>query len=290
MSDKTNNPSVSSVINAMSVDVEDYFQVSAFEKVIARADWERVECRVEANTNRVLDLFNEAGIKGTFFILGWVAERYPSIVRRIINEGHELASHGYGHQRVTTLTPEIFREDIRRTKILLEDLSAVQVKGYRAPSYSISMENLWAHDILGEEGYIYSSSVYPVRHDLYGIPDAPRYPYRTAQNCLTEIPISTFRSFGKNFPIGGGGYFRLLPYAISRQAILNVNNKESQACVFYFHPWEIDPNQPRQSPISLKTRFRHYLNLGRMESRLQSLLRDFSWDRVDRVYAKYLPN
>jgi polysaccharide deacetylase family protein (PEP-CTERM system associated) len=290
MSHKFNSAENShAVVNAMSVDVEDYFQVSAFENVISRSDWERVECRVEANTNKVLDLFEGAGVKGTFFTLGWVAERYPAIVKRIVNEGHELASHGYGHERVITLTPDSFRHDIRRTKALLEDIGGVVVKGYRAPSYSISTENLWAHDVLGEEGYLYSSSVYPVRHDLYGIPDAPRYPYRTANDQLTEIPISTFRSFGKNFPIGGGGYFRLLPYSISKYAIRGVNRTENQPCVFYFHPWEIDPGQPKQSPISFKTLFRHYLNLERMESRLQKLLSAFKWDRMDRVYQQYLP-
>ena len=274
--------------NAMSVDVEDYFQVSAFENIINRSTWDNIECRVQNNTFRVLDLFAKNNIKATFFTLGWVAERYPEIVKRIISEGHELASHGYGHQRVTTLTPEIFREDISKTKSLLEDIAGVEVKGYRAPSYSISKNNLWAHDVLAEVGYRYSSSVYPVRHDLYGIPDAPRHPYRVVNEQLLEIPISTGRVLGNNFPIGGGGYFRLFPYAVSKFASSHVNQRENSPCGFYFHPWEVDPAQPRPVCASLKAKFRHYLNLSRMESRLEKLVRDFKWDRLDRVYAEYL--
>lgn len=274
--------------NAMSVDVEDYFQVSAFENVIDRSNWDAIDCRVESNTFRILDLFAKHDIKATFFTLGWVAERYPEIVKRIVFDGHELASHGYGHQRVTTLTPDAFREDIGKTKTLLEDIAGVEVKGYRAPSYSISKKNLWAHDVLAEVGYHYSSSVYPVRHDLYGIPDAPRQPYRVVNDQLLEIPISTGRVLGNNFPIGGGGYFRLFPYAVSKFAINHVNQHEKNPCVFYFHPWEVDPTQPRPEGASLKTKFRHYLNLNRMESRLEKLVQDFKWDRLDRVYAEYL--
>lgn len=276
------------ITNAMSVDVEDYFQVSAFENVIDRASWDSIECRVEDNTHRILDLFSDRGIKATFFVLGWVADRYPGIVERIVSDGHELASHGYGHQRVTTLTPQSFKEDISKTKNLLEDLAGVEVKGYRAPSYSIGKDNLWAHDVLKEVGYRYSSSVYPVYHDLYGMPDAPRYPFQVADDQLTEIPISTGRMLGNNFPIGGGGYFRLFPYSISKFAINHVNRKEREPCVFYFHPWEIDPGQPRQQSVKFKTKFRHYLNLGRMESRLKQLINDFNWDRIDQVYSQHL--
>ena len=235
-SNMNNNSNINyPIVNAMSVDVEDYFHVSAFENVIDRSRWDSIECRVENNTQRVLEMFGSANIKATFFVLGWVAERYPELVKTIVNEGHELASHGYSHQRVTTLSPDSFREDIRRTKALLEDLSGVEVKGYRAPSYSISKENLWAHDVLAEEGYQYSSSVYPVKHDLYGIPDAPRTPYPTAKKDLTEIPISTFRLLGNNLPIGGGGYFRLLPYSLSRHAISAVNKKGSLCSLAIAH-------------------------------------------------------
>jgi len=272
------------LVNAMSVDVEDYFQVSAFEKIIPRADWSSLSCRVEHNTSRTLQLFSNYNVKATFFMLGWVAERYPDLVRKIVDDGHELASHGYGHERITNLTPDSFREDIRKTKKLLEDIAGIEVQGYRAPSYSIGMDTLWAHDVLLEENYKYSSSVYPIKHDHYGIPDAPRFTYQVVDGKLTEIPISTLRMMGNNFPIGGGGYFRLLPYQLSKMAIRRVNRNEKMPCVFYFHPWEIDPDQPVQRGIKLKTRVRHYLNLTRMESRLNNLLKDFSWDRIDRVY------
>ena len=269
----------------MTVDVEDYFQVSAFEGVIKREQWEQIPCRVEQNTQRILDLFNNAGIKATFFTLGWVAERYPQLIKRIINEGHELASHGYSHVRVTQQQPEEFREDVIKTKRLLEDLSGVEVRGYRAASYSIGASNLWALDVLHEAGYQYSSSVYPVKHDLYGMPDAPRFAfYPRGDTGILEIPITTMRIGKKNLPCGGGGFFRLYPYAISRWALRKVNSDEQQSGMFYFHPWEIDPDQPRQQGVSLKTRFRHYLNLGRMETRLQALMKDFAWDRMDRIF------
>lgn len=272
------------VTNAMSVDVEDYFQVSAFERHIDRADWDRLPCRVEQNTNRILDLFASHGVRSTFFTLGWVAERYPGLVRRIVDEGHELASHGYGHQRVTQLSRDEFRSDIRRAKAILEDLSGQRVQGYRAPSYSIVRDNQWAFDILIEEGHAYSSSVYPIAHDLYGIPDAPRFPYAPRQQGFTEIPITTLRYFGRNFPCGGGGYFRLFPYFLSKWAIGRFNQAERRPAMFYFHPWEVDPEQPRQRGVGLKSRFRHYLNLQRTYGRIARLLADFHWDRVDRVY------
>ncbi len=265
------------VVNMMTVDVEDYFQVSAFERHIDRSDWDRMPHRVEANTHRVLDLFGEYGVKATFFTLGWVAERYPGLIGRIVSEGHELASHGYGHQRITVLGPDAFREDVERSKAILEDLGGVEVGGYRAPSYSIVEESLWAHEILAECGFRYSSSVYPVRHDLYGIPDAPRRAYRTTADGLIECPISTVRLFGRNYPCGGGGFFRLYPYRLSKMAIAYNNRSEKRPCIFYFHPWEIDHGQPRIDGVSAKTRFRHYLNLRRMEPRLKRLLRDFSW-------------
>jgi len=273
-------------VNAMTVDVEDYFQVSAFEDVIDRHDWDRIPCRVEYNTDRILELFAEQDIRATFFTLGWVAERYPQLVRRIVESGHELASHGFSHIRVTRQSPGEFRQDILRSKALLEDTAGCAVRGYRAASYSIVSSTLWAHDQLHEAGYQYSSSIYPIRHDLYGIPGAPRFPYRNREQGLLEIPITTVTLLGGNFPCGGGGYFRLLPYSLSRWAMRHVNKKDGQPCVFYFHPWEIDPEQPRQSGIPWKTRFRHYLNLGRMRFRLQRLLADFSWDRMDSVFLR----
>ena len=272
------------IVNAMSVDVEDYFQVSAFENTISSKDWDTLPCRVENNTNRILDLFAEHDAKATFFMLGWVAERYPGLVRRIVDSGHELASHGYTHTRVTQQTPEAFGDDVAKTKALLEDIAGCEVLGYRAASYSIVKKTLWAHDLLQEAGYRYSSSIYPIHHDLYGIPDAPRFSYYPNEQGLLEIPITTVSLLSHNFPCGGGGYFRLLPYQASRWAMQHVNKTDKQSCVFYFHPWEIDPEQPRQQGISRKTQFRHYLNLERMKDRISRLLTDFNWDRMDRVF------
>lgn len=276
------------VVNAISIDVEDYFQVSAFEHHIPRQDWPTLECRVEANMERILELLNIRGIKATFFVLGWIAERYPQIVRSIVAGGHELASHGYQHQRVFNLTPDEFRQDISRTKGLLEDLGSVSVIGYRAPSYSIGEQNLWAHEVLDSVGYQYSSSIYPIAHDHYGMPSASRFIYSPIEtSTFLEIPITTTDLMGKRWPAGGGGYFRLFPYAISQWMVQRVNEHDKMPCIFYFHPWEIDPGQPRQKGISLKTRFRHYVNLNRMESKLKRLADDFKWDRVDKVF---LPN
>ncbi|MBN4079046.1 DUF3473 domain-containing protein [Beggiatoa alba] len=275
----------------MTVDVEDYFQVSAFEKTIDRAQWDSIPCRIEGNMDRILNLFSEKKIKATFFTLGWIAERYPNLVRRIVSEGHELASHGFTHTRVTQQSPKVFRADIEKTKKLLEDISGVEVKGYRAPSYSIGASNLWALDELYEAGYLYSSSIYPVKHDLYGMPEASRFSFRPrGDQGILEIPITTIRLGNKNIPCGGGGFFRLYPYVVSRWALRRVNEKESQPGMFYFHPWEIDPDQPRQPDISLKTRFRHYFNLGRMEQRLVALLRDFNWGRMDHIFLEKTEN
>ncbi|MCK5480848.1 MAG: DUF3473 domain-containing protein [Gammaproteobacteria bacterium] len=268
----------------MTVDVEDYFQVSAFESVVNRGDWDRLPCRVEQNTDHILELFDGHDVKATFFMLGWVAARYPELVRRIVDAGHELASHGYFHVRVTRQLPQAFSEDVSKTRKLLEDIAGCEVQGYRAASYSIVNETLWAHDLLQEAGYRYSSSVYPIRHDLYGIPDAPRFAYRHKDGGLLEIPVTTVSLFNHNLPCGGGGYFRLLPYRVSRWAMKRVNGADRMPCVFYFHPWEIDPGQPRQAGISGKTRFRHYLNLGRMQARVERLLDDFSWGRMDNVF------
>lgn len=272
----------------MTVDVEDYFQVSAFERHVEKADWGRMECRIERNMDKILQMFSDADIKATFFMLGWVAERYPELIKRIVSEGHELASHGYEHIRVTQQTPDEFSADIRKTKSLLEDLSAQSVNGYRAASYSIGATNLWALDKLHEAGYLYSSSIYPIRHDLYGMPDAPRFAFRLKEDGILELPVTTIELNQHKYPCGGGGYFRLFPYIFSRWMMRSVNNKDQQSCIFYFHPWEIDTHQPRQQGIPLKTRIRHYLNLGRMESRLRQLLNDFSWDRMDVVFKKYI--
>lgn len=275
---------MNAIVNAMTVDVEDYFQVSAFEKHIARSEWDAIPCRVERNVDRICELFADAGIKGTFFTLGWLAQRYPAMVRRIVEEGHELASHGWEHTRVTQQDPAAFLRDVQRSREILQELSGQPVVGYRAASYSIGRENLWALDVLADAGYHYSSSVVPVRHDLYGMPEAPRFAYRVAGDRLLEVPPTTLPVAGRNFNFGGGGWFRLFPYAVSRQALQKVNHAESQPCVFYFHPWEIDPDQPRVPGVSLRTRFRHYLNLGRTYPRLQRLLGDFRWGRMDEVF------
>lgn len=274
----------------MTVDVEDYFQVSAFSDHISRADWDTLPCRVEANTHRILDIFAEGGAKATFFTLGWVAERYPDLVRRIAAEGHEVASHGMAHFRVGDQSPDEFGEDVRRTRAILQDVSGQPVLGYRAASFSIGADTLWAHDVLAAEGHRYSSSIYPVKHDHYGLPDSPRFRYATGNGVadngggLTEFPLTTVKLRDRNLPCAGGGYFRLLPYRYFHWAIGKVNRDEQQPAIFYFHPWEIDPDQPRQQGISAKTRFRHYVNLNRMAPRLTRMLKDFSWDRMDTVF------
>jgi polysaccharide deacetylase family protein (PEP-CTERM system associated) len=270
--------------NALTVDVEDYYHVSAFEPHVSRAEWDRYESRVERNTDRILELFDAHRVRATFFMLGIVAQRHPALVRRIVAAGHELASHGYAHVRVTQQLPHEFRDDVIRTKQLLEDIGGCAVRGYRAASYSIGANNLWALDILHETGHDYSSSIYPIRHDLYGMPGAPRFAFRHNRNGLLEIPVTTVRVLNQTLPCGGGGYFRLLPYRISRWAMRRVNQRDRRACVFYFHPWEIDPEQPRPGDLGLKTRVRHYLNLHRMEARLVRLLRDFHWGRMDQVF------
>ena len=271
------------ITNALTIDVEDYFQVSAFAPYIRRDEWDARECRVEANVDRILRLLADRDTTATFFTLGWVAERYPQLVRRIVDGGHELASHGYGHQRASDLSVAEFGQDVLRAKSLLEDLSGSPVHGYRAPSFSIGHGNLWAFDTLARAGYRYSSSVYPIRHDHYGMPDAPRFAYRLASGLL-EIPPTTLRLMQRNLPSSGGGYFRLLPYALSRWMLKRVNQLEREPAVFYFHPWELDTGQPRIPGIGAKTRFRHYVNIPRMERRLQQLLGDFRWGRMDEIF------
>jgi polysaccharide deacetylase family protein (PEP-CTERM system associated) len=275
--------------NAFSVDVEDYFQVEAFKGVVDRNSWDTRPARVETNTDRVLRVLDAAKARATFFVLGWVAERFPALVRRIQAQGHELASHGYDHGLARELSRGEFREDVRRAKVILEDCAGVCIRGFRAPTFSIDRGNWWAYDILGEEGYAYSSSTYPVAHDLYGVPDAPRTPFRpVAGGDFVEIPIATLRLFGRNRACGGGGYFRLRPYGASRWCIRRVNRVDGMPCVFYCHPWEFDPDQPRFRDAPLKSRVRHYLNLGAMENRVSRLLRDFAWGRIDEVFSRAL--
>ena len=271
------------ITNALTIDVEDYFQVSALAPHFPRTQWDTVPCRVEANVERILELLERHDTRATFFTLGWIAERYPQLVRRIAVGGHEIASHGYGHERASAQRPDTFLADIRLAKAVLEDITGQDVAGYRAPSFSIGRDNLWAHDCIAEAGYRYSSSVYPVQHDHYGMPDAPRFPWRL-DNGLVEIPVTTNRWLGRNWPAGGGGYFRLLPYAVSRWQIARVNREDGRPAIFYFHPWEVDPEQPRVTEASARTRFRHYLNLQHTEARLQRLLSDFRWGRADAVF------
>lgn len=273
--------------NALSVDVEDWFQVGAFERTIDRSDWEGLTHRVERNTDAVLDLFAQADVTATFFTLGWVAERYPALMRRIAEAGHEVASHGYDHARVFTFTPEQFRADLRKSRAILEDASGQKVSGYRAPSFSIDPRTPWAHPILAEEGYAYSSSVAPIRHDHYGWPDSPRFAWKpVAGSDLLELPVTTAKLGERTLAAGGGGFFRLLPYGFSRWAIRQVNGQAQRPAIIYFHPWEIDPDQPRVAGAPLRSRVRHYTNLSVMAAKLRRLTQDFAWTRVDALVAQ----
>ena len=272
--------------NALSVDVEDWFQVGAFENVIDRADWDGLAPRVERNSDAVLRLFAEEGVKATFFTLGWVAARHPALIRRIVGAGHEIASHGWDHARVFTMTPAEFRADLANARAAIEDAAGVRVAGYRAPSFSIDRRTPWAHEILAEEGYAYSSSVAPVVHDHYGWPEAPRFAFRpVAGAAMIELPVTTARFAGRTLAAGGGGFFRMLPYAFSRWAIGQVNGTDRRPAIFYFHPWEIDPGQPRVAHAPLRSRVRHYSRLRAMEGKLRRLIRRFDWGRVDQVAA-----
>ena len=272
------------MLNALSVDIEDWFQVGAFESVISRDDWDGLAQRVERNSDAVLALFDRAGVKGTFFTLGWVAARYPALIRRIAEAGHEIASHGWDHQRVFTMQPEEFRADLQKARSVLEDASGTKLFGYRAPSFSIDTRTPWAHQILAEEGYAYSSSVAPVVHDHYGWPEAPRFAFApVADSALIELPVTTARLGGRTIAAGGGGFFRLLPYRFSRWAIGQVNGREGRPAIFYFHPWEIDPDQPRVENAPLRSKVRHYSRLSAMEGKLEKLLGAFEWGRVDHV-------
>jgi polysaccharide deacetylase family protein (PEP-CTERM system associated) len=285
MSEVAQPPSVTSapgaIVNAMTVDVEDYFHVSAFDSVVSRARWETFESRVSRNTDRLLELFDRAGVRSTFFVLGWVAARFPTLVRRIADLGHEVASHGYNHQLVYMLTPRQFREDVRAARAAIEDAAGMSVVGFRAPSYSVIESSLWTIDVLIEEGFVYDSSIFPIHHDRYGIPDSPRHPYvlRRACGSLLEVPGSTVRLGRVNLPIGGGGYFRQFPYGWTKWGIERVNRVEQKPVTFYTHPWEIDPDQPRIA-VGAATRVRHYRGLDRTARRLARLLADFRFDSV----------
>ena len=274
------------MLNALSVDVEDWFQVGAFETVIDKADWDRLPRRVERNSEACLDLFAEAGVKATFFTLGWVAERHPALVRRIVEAGHEIASHGWDHQRVFTLGEAAFRADLRRAHAAIASAAGVEPRGYRAPSFSIDVRTPWAHAVLADEGYAYSSSVAPIAHDHYGWREAPRFAHRPLPGSdLIELPVTTVELAGRRLAAGGGGFFRLLPYAFSTWAVSRVNGGEARPAVFYFHPWEIDPGQPRVAEASLRSRLRHYSRLSSMRPKLLKLLKSHRWGRTDEVVA-----
>ena len=272
------------ILNAMTIDVEDYFHVSAFADVVRPHTWDGYASRVEANTDRLLAMFAEAQVRATFFVLGWVAERYPGLVRRIAQAGHEIASHSYAHQLVYDLDTETFRADLRRARCIIEDLSGRPVRGFRAPSYSVTERSLWALDVLIEEGYTYDASIFPIHHDRYGIPSAPRHAHRVRRpaGSLIELPGSTAMIGPAKVPIGGG-YFRLLPYSLTTWAIGQLNRADQQPAMFYLHPWEIDPDQPRLAASSV-SRWRHYNNLAATETRLRRLLADFKWGPIEEVW------
>ncbi len=278
------------LINGLSVDVEDWFQVGAFEKVIDRSQWDSLTDRVDRNCNVILDLFAETGVKATFFTLGWVAERHPALMRKIVDAGHEMASHGWDHARVFALGEKAFKADIERSSKVLEDAAGVRICGYRAPSFSIDQRTPWAYPVLAEQGFTYSSSVAPIVHDHYGWRAAPRFAFRPmTDHALIEIPVTTAEIAGRRLAAGGGGFFRVLPYAFSRWAIRQVNREETRPAVFYFHPWEIDPDQPRVANAPLRSKVRHYTNLSAMAGKLRGLIKDFSWGRMDAIAASEAP-
>ena len=268
------------ITNYLTIDVEDYFQVSAFEGVIQPQDWPSQESRVERNTDKILQILSSLGITATFFVVGWVAERFPQLVQAIVGAGHQLGCHSYLHRRIYTLSQEEFREDTKKAKAILEDISGRPVLGYRAPSYSITQKSLWALDILQELGFRYDSSIFPIHHDLYGMPGSPRFPYQLPNHDMREYPISTAHLLGRNLPVSGGGYFRLFPYCFTKAALKRINTHEGQPFVFYLHPWEVDPGQPRFSHASALSRFRHYSNLDKTEARFRQLLSDFAFGPI----------
>lgn len=270
------------IVNGLSVDVEDWFQVGAFEGVIDRSNWDGLSDRVERNVMAILDMFAAADVKATFFTLGWVAQRHGPLMRRIVEAGHELASHGWDHERVFRLDAKSFTADLERSRKVLEDASGVQITGYRAPSFSIDQRSPWAYMVLAEQGFAYSSSVAPINHDHYGWREAPRFAFKPLPwSELVEIPVTTAHFAGRRLAAGGGGFFRVLPYGFSRWAIRQVNTRDERPAVFYFHPWEIDPDQPRVTGATLRSRVRHYTNLGVMAAKLEQLVREFQWGRMD---------
>jgi len=282
-------------MNALTIDVEDYFQVEAFSTVINPRDCNNYPLRVRENTKKVLDLLDQYETKATFFCLGWVAERCPDLIKEIAAKGHEIASHGYAHQPVYRQSPKTFREDVRKTKQILEDLTGNSVCGYRAPTYSITKKTLWALEILAEEGYQYDASIFPIKHDLYGIPDAPRFSFEVntlarwdVNRCqrFLEFPATTLRIFNLNIPIAGGGYFRLFPYSFIKKALRYINTKEKQPFIFYLHPWELDPDQPRIKHAPWRSRFRHYVNLDKTKRKFQRLLKDFEFAPISKNLEK----
>ncbi len=302
------------MINALTIDIEDYFQVRAFSDIISYESWDDYGCRIERNADRLLEILShsvrnsQSGIanqmKGTFFVLGWIAERYADLVRRIQKEGHEIACHGYAHKLIYKQTKEEFREDIRKAKIILEDVTGSEVIGYRAPSFSITNRSQWAFEVLIEEGFKYDSSIFPIWHDFYGFPAAPRFPFLVSSRfnsnvefsshltpnvpkTLIEFPISTVRLLGQNLPISGGGYFRLFPYLLIRKGLRRVNEKEGKPFVFYLHPWELDPEQPRINKIPIRSKFRHYVHLEKTEGKFKKLLTDFTFSSIKGMIEKH---
>jgi len=289
------------MLNALTIDVEDYFQVEAFASRINYNEWDNYPCRIKQNTQKILDILDDYQIKATFFCLGWIAKRNPSLIKNIAQRGHEVASHGYAHQPVYKQSPDIFMQDIRKTKQILEDIIGQPVIGYRAPTYSITQKTLWALEILAEEGYKYDSSIFPIKHDLYGIPNAPRFPFNVhtckRSNVLTckranvqtffEFPLTTLRILNINIPIAGGGYFRVFPYIFIKNALRHINLKEKQPFVFYLHPWELDPEQPRINHLPWRSRFRHYVNLRKTEGKFRKLLSDFRFSTVLKVLKQH---
>ncbi len=276
--------STTGIINGLSVDIEDWFQVGAFEDVIARGTWDSLDDRVEGNVARILDMFAEADVKATFFTLGWVARRNGPLMRRIVDAGHELASHGWDHGRVFRMSRDEFAMDLERSRKVLEDAAGLPILGYRAPSFSIDKRTPWAYMVLAEQGYAYSSSVAPIAHDHYGWAEAPRFAFKPLPwSDLVEIPVTTAELGGKRLAAGGGGFFRVLPYAFSRWAIRQVNRRDQRSAVFYFHPWEIDPDQPRVNGAPLKSRLRHYTKIPVMAQKLEQLIREFDWGRMDMI-------
>ena len=274
-------------VNGLSVDVEDWFQVGAFEGVIDRDSWDSLSDRIERNCDAILEMFDEAEVKATFFTLGWVAQRHPALLRRIAAAGHELASHGWDHARVFTMDKASFAVDLDKSRKAIEDAAGVAITGYRAPSFSIDSRTPWAYMALAEQGFAYSSSVAPITHDHYGWREAPRFAFRPLPwSDLLEIPVTTAEFAGRRLAAGGGGFFRVLPYAFSRWAIRQVNTRDGRPAVFYFHPWEIDPQQPRVTAASLRSRMRHYTNLDIMADKLKQLVRDFEWGRMDVLAAR----